>query len=313
MVKIKKENLLLEINDMNISFKMYEEKDKQKNIKTLSNLSLEVFKGELLAIVGSSGSGKSLLAHGIMDILPENAILTGSFIYKDEKLTREKLKSIRGRDIVLVPQSISYLDPLMKVGKQVRMSSKSKKAKIIQRKSFERYDLCKRSEKLYPNQLSGGMARRVLVSTADQSDASLIIADEPTPGLDLDIARRTLSYFREFADKGKAVMLITHDIDIALEVADRIAVFYGGTILEIARAEDFKKGIEYLRHPYTKALYDALPQNSFKAIEGSQPSNEEIKEGCLFYPRCQIRTEICKEDVPMRDLRKGTVRCYHAI
>ncbi len=138
MVKIKKENLLLEINDMNISFKMYEEKDKQKNIKTLSNLSLEVFKGEVLAIVGYSDSGKSLHEHGMTGILPDNAILSGSFFYNGEELIKEKLESLRGKDIVLVPQSISYLDPLMKVGKQVRKSSKSKKAKIKQRESFER-------------------------------------------------------------------------------------------------------------------------------------------------------------------------------
>ncbi|MGO1469615.1 MAG: ABC transporter ATP-binding protein [Tissierella sp.] len=310
---MKKEKSLLKINNMSVSFDMYKKALDKRRTKTISNLSIDVFRGEVLAIVGSSGSGKSLLAHSIMGILPSNALVGGEFIYKGEKLTEKKLKSIRGKDIVLVPQSISYLDPLMKVGRQVRRSRKDKDSKSKQRRSFKRYNLCEKSEELYPHQLSGGMARRVLVSTADQSDASLIIADEPTPGLDIDIARKTLKYFREFADKGKSVILITHDIDLALDIADRIAVLYAGTIVEIAKTKDFNKGITFLRHPYTKALFEALPQNGFKAIKGSQPSNEEIERGCLFYPRCSMRTDICKENVPMRELREGMVRCCHAV
>lgn len=310
---MKEEKPLLEINDMSVSFDMYKERLNKRRTKTISNLSMDVFRGEVLAIVGSSGSGKSLLAHSIMGILPNNALVGGEFIYKGEKLTEKKLKSIRGKDIALVPQSISYLDPLMKVGRQVRRSRKDKDSKSKQRRSFKRYNLCEKSEELYPHQLSGGMARRVLVSTADQSDASLIIADEPTPGLDIDIARKTLKYFREFADKGKSVILITHDIDLALNIADRIAVLYAGVLFEIANVKDFNKGIQSLRHPYTKALFNALPQNGFNPIKGFQPSNEEIGKGCLFYPRCDIRTDICKENVPMRELREGMVRCCHAV
>lgn len=303
---------LLEVIDMSVSFKMYEKGIKQNHMKVISNLSIDVNRGEILAIVGSSGSGKSLLAHGIMGLLPENSITTGLIKYDGEELTKERLKILRGKKIALVPQSISYLDPLMKMGKQVQGNDRSKESKRRQRESFIRYDLCENSEKLYPFQLSGGMARRAMVSTADQQDVDLIIADEPTPGLDLELAMKTLKYFRELANRGKSVILITHDIDLAFNVADRIAVFYAGTIVEIAPVRDFLKGVEALRHPYTKALYNALPQNGFKPIKGSQPYGKDMPKGCLFAPRCDIASEECNENIPMRKLRGGMVRCYHA-
>lgn len=309
---MKKKTPLLEVKDMSVSFRMYEKGLKQYDLKVISDLSISVQKGELLAIVGSSGSGKSLLAHGIMGVLPDNATLTGSIKYEGKELTKERQRVLRGSKIALVPQSISYLDPLMKMGKQVRASKNNTMAKKRQRDSFKRYDLCERSEKLYPFQLSGGMARRVLVSTADQEDVDLIIADEPTPGLDLDVAMKTLKYFREFADAGKAVILITHDIDLAFQVADKIAVFYAGTTVEVAPIKDFNTGVDALRHPYTKALFNALPQNGFHPIEGFQPYSKELPEGCLFRPRCEWADEECKKTIPMSEIRGGMVRCIHA-
>ena len=303
---------LLEVKDLSISFRMYEKGLSQYDLKVISDLSISVGKGELLAIVGSSGSGKSLLANGIMGILPDHATLTGSIMYEGEKLTKERQKALRGSKIALVPQSISYLDPLMKMGKQVRACDNSPEARKRQRASFERYDLCENSEKLYPFQFSGGMARRALVSTADQKDVDLIIADEPTPGLDLDMAMKTLQYFRAFADAGKAVILITHDIDLAIQVADTIAIFYAGTTVEVAPASDFDKGVDSLRHPYTKALFNALPQNGFHPIPGFQPYSKALPDGCLFRPRCIWADEKCREKIPMATIRGGLVRCIHA-
>ena len=122
----------------------------------------------------------------------------------------------------------------------------------------------------------------------------------------------TLRNFRELADNGAAVMLITHDIDLALNVADRIAVFYAGTTVEIARVEDFKAGKDALRHPYSKAFIDALPQNAFAAIDGTQPYAGNQPEGCLFGPRCLMRSTDCGGKITMRSLRGGEVRCNHA-
>lgn len=309
---MKNQTPLLEVMDMSVAFKMYEKGLTQYDLKVISNLCISVNRGEILAIVGSSGSGKSLLAHGILGILPDNATLTGSIKYEGEELTLQRQKELRGKKIALVPQSIAYLDPLMKIGRQVRGRDKSLEARQRQRASFKRYDLCERSEKLYPFQLSGGMARRALVSTVEQHDVDLIIADEPTPGLDLEVAMKTLGYFREFANRGKGVILITHDIDLAFNVADKIAVFYAGTTVEIAPVSDFHEGVDSLRHPYTKALFNALPQNGFHAIEGVQPYSGDLLEGCLFRPRCQWATQACQQKMPMHNLRGGKVRCIHA-
>ena len=153
----------------------------------------------------------------------------------------------------------------------------------------------------------------MLVSTALITEAELIIADEPTPGMSLEQALEALRMFRELADEGRAVILITHDIDLAFEFADRVAVFYAGTTVETAPAVDFKTGPEALRHPYSKALWRALPQNGFEPIPGFQPYAGNLLEGCLFAPRCPYRTQECVRQVPsVREIRGGEVRCCHA-
>lgn len=301
-----KNNTLLEIHNLSVSFKMYDQGLNQKELKVISDLHLTVKPGEIVAIAGSSGSGKSLLASAILGILPDNATVNGHLHYKGEELNSLRQKQLRGKEIALVPQSISYLDPLMKVGKQVGDDT-NKKDKI-----FKRLGLKKEVENLYPFMLSGGMARRVLVSTALMSDAELIIADEPTPGMSLNQALEALKMFKEFASVGKAVILITHDIDLAIEFADRVAVFYAGTTVEIANASDFKQGPESLRHPYSKALWASLPQNEFKPIDGFQPYAGNLPKGCLFAPRCPYKDERCEKQVPeVREVRNGEVRCYH--
>lgn len=301
---------VLTVKDLSVSFHMYDKGLEQYDLKVISNLDLEVCPGEIVAIAGSSGSGKSLLAHAVMGLLPENAMLDGDIIYKGRKLNQKDKEKLRGKELALVPQSVSYLDPLMRVGKQVRGRDSGKKNS--QKKIFQRLRLKENTEKLYPFQLSGGMARRVLVSTAVLSGAEVIIADEPTPGLDLEMALETLKIFRELADEGKAVILITHDIDLAFHIADRVAVFYAGTTLEIADAKEFQEGEGMLRHPYSKALWRALPQNGFEPVPGFQPYAKYLPEGCLYFPRCPHRTEECDQKIPMREVRGGQVRCIHA-
>lgn len=305
---------LLEIENLSLSFDRYKDgKSYEKGeLETIKDFSLKLFEGEVLSIVGSSGSGKSLLAHAVLGILPNNANLKGDIKFKGEVLSSTRKKDLRGDKIQFIPQSISYLDPLMRVERQVRGSSRTSLSLRRQKDSFKKYGLHEDAGKMYPFQLSGGMARRVLLSIVDQKDSDIIIADEPTPGLELNLAMKTVKHFRDFADKGKGVLLITHDLDLALEVSDRIAVFYGGSVIEIAPSSDFVKGEDYLRHPYTKALYSALPQNGFKAIPGVQPLTKDLGEGCGFYNRCQIKTKACKNPIDMIDIRGGKVRCIHA-
>ena len=262
-----------------------------------------------MAVVGSSGSGKSVLAHGALGLLPKNAKVSGEIRYKGQPLTDAVRARTLGREIAYIPQSVDYLDPLMKVGPQVMGVHGTRQR---QRELFDKYRLPEDTEKKYPFQLSGGMARRVLISSAVMEQPDLIIADEPTPGLDLQMAMETLIHFRDLADQGTAVLLITHDIDLALHVADRIAVFYAGTVVEVAPREDFLSGKDALRHPYSKAFLDALPQNGFKPIAGTQPYAGSLPSGCLFADRCPWRDQACGGDIPMQTIRNGEVRCVHA-
>ena len=307
-----KNETLLEIHDLSVSFRMYDGTLEQKELQVISDLHLTVRPGEIVAVAGSSGSGKSLLASAILGILPSNATVKGHLHYKGKELTPKMQDQLRGTEIALVPQSVAFLDPLMKVGKQVDGHKKpypTEKRKGL----FKRFALPEKTENLYPFQLSGGMARRVLVSTALITDAQLIIADEPTPGMSLGQALEALQMFREMANEGKAVILITHDIDLAFEFADRVAVFYAGTTVEIAPVKDFKIGPDSLRHPYSKALWKALPQNGFQPIDGFQPYAGNLPKGCLFAPRCPYATEQCMNQVPpAREVRGGEVRCFHA-
>ncbi|MBQ3575290.1 MAG: ABC transporter ATP-binding protein, partial [Clostridia bacterium] len=236
----------------------------------------------------------------------------GHLHYKGEELSPEHQRQLRGSEIALVPQSVAFLDPLMKIGSQ---ADGHKKPRPTQKRRglFKRFGLPEKTEQLYPFQLSGGMARRVLVSTALITEAELIIADEPTPGMSLDQALEALKMFRDMADAGKAVILITHDIDLAFEFADRVAVFYAGTTVETAPAANFRTGPDALRHPYSKALWSALPQNGFEPIDGFQPYAGDLPAGCLFAPRCPYATEECRAQIPpVREIRDGEVRCFHA-
>lgn len=305
---------ILSVRNLEISFSQYTKGLRRIDSKAINNLDIDLYKGEILAVVGSSGSGKSLLAHSILGILPSNANLKGDIYYKDEILDEKRKEKLRGKEIVFIPQSVNYLDPLMEVGKQVKISIKDKKkSNVILRRVFRKYNLDKKVEKYYPFQLSGGMARKVLLSSALVSDAEVIIADEPTPGLDEKSLNEALKDFRDLADNGCAVLIITHDISAALKIADRVAIFYGGTTLEVAKAEDFKNNGENLRHPYTKALFNALPNTKFIPIKGSQPLASELPVGCLFYDRCEKRTPDCENIKPeMRELRDGKVRCLYA-
>jgi peptide/nickel transport system ATP-binding protein len=312
----KKAEALLKVEDLSLSFIQYASGLRQTDLKVISNLSIQAYKGEILAVVGSSGSGKSLLAHAILGILPSNAKLEGKMEYNGQTLTQEKKEELRGKEIALIPQSITYLDPLMRISNQVIGDVEEKNKglmKKLQSEIFRRYDLKPDVERMLPHELSGGMARRVLVSTAVISSSKLIIADEPTPGLDEKTLNETLSYFKDMADKGCAVILITHDIEAALKISHKIAVFYAGTVLEVANVEDFKNNGENLRHPYTRALWNALPQNKFQAIKGHQPMQDEVIDGCIFYERCSKKKAVCSQGIPqLKKVNGGEVRCNNA-
>ena len=309
-----KKEPILSVKDLGISFSQYTKGLRRRELEVITNLDIDLYEGEILAVVGSSGSGKSLLAHAILGILPDNATTEGIIIYKGKSLSLKDKEKLRGREIVFIPQSVNFLDPLMKVSKQVKISIENKeKANKRQRYIFNKYGLDKKVDNFYPFELSGGMARKVLLSTALVSDCKVIIADEPTPGLDEKSLNEALKDFRNIADSGCAILMITHDIEAALKIADKIAVFYAGTTLEIANVNDFKGDGKNLRHPYSKALFNALPQNGFKPIKGSQPMPNELPKGCLFQDRCECISDKCRLIRPnARMVRDGMVRCLNA-
>ena len=302
---------ILSVEHLMISFSQYERGWRKIQLPVIRDLSINIKGHEIVAVVGSSGSGKSLLAHAVMGLLPANASWKGRIAFKGEELTGKRVKELRGRKMVLVPQSVSYLDPLMKVGDQVRRGHKDGISRARSREVLGRYGLGEDTEELYPFQLSGGMTRRVLISTAVMEKPELVIADEPTPGLHISAARRVLSHFREIADRGAGVLLITHDLELALQVADRIVVFYTGTNVEEAAVSDFQKE-ERLRHPYTRALYRAMPSHGFEVQPGAQPYVKDLPVGCPYGPRCPMADQGCMEEIEYRAYEGGMVKCRKA-
>lgn len=222
-------------------------------------------------------------------------------------------EELRGNEICLIPQSVNFLDPLMKVSQQAIGECEDEdeydRKKVHQREVFAKYGLDESVDDLYPFELSGGMARKVLLSTALLDNPDLLIADEPTPGLDEKSVEETVKDIKALKDEGKGVLLITHDIKVALETADRIAIFYSGYVIEINKTENFKD-VNKLLHPYTKSLMEALPKNGFKLTKGVQPL-EEV-QGCVYYENCPVRKDICQNVKPeLIDVDGVMIRCHN--
>ncbi len=273
---------LLTVEDLHASFDLYDAsrpyfRAGRVRQDVLRGLTLSVHEGEVLALVGASGSGKSVLADCLLGTYAANEQVSGHILFDGEACDAQKLAVLRGHGIALVPQSVTALDPLMYVGKQVRgvprgatraaRKADAERRAARQRALFAEYGLSEDVERLYPHQLSGGMARRILLMCALMEEPRLLIADEPTPGLDLDLAVHALDDLRTFAQAGGGVLLITHDIELALRVADRIAVFLDGTVVEETSSASFTSP-ELLAHPYSRELWYAMPEHDFSAQGG---------------------------------------------
>lgn len=271
---------LLQVEDLSVGFRMYDEdapffRAQQRVVEVIHQLNISVHAGEIVAVVGASGSGKTLLADAILGLFEPNVTVRGRIWFDGEAQDAATLARLRGRGISLVPQSVNYLDPLMKVGRQVEGFAHPKESRSLRRQRreelFARYELGSDVANLYPFELSGGMARRVLLCCALMDNPRVIIADEPTPGLDLDLAERALDDFRDFANAGGGVMLITHDVELALRVADRVAVFKDGTVVEETAVANFASP-ETLAHPFSRELWHALPEHGFE-VSAPAPTN----------------------------------------
>lgn len=259
---------LLTVEHLTVAYRMYDPRarfwrPRRAYHDVLRDLTLSVHEGEILALVGASGSGKSVLADALMGLFDANAVASGEMWFDGRRVAPGDLGSLRGHGISLVPQGVSSLDPSMRVGEQVRGEARgadrrarkedARRRMARQRELFEAYGLAPVVERMYPHELSGGMARRVLLMCALMEEPRLLIADEPTPGMDDESAAVAARDLRAFAQDGGGVLLITHDLDFALSVADRLAVFREGTVVEETSVAAFRCA-EALRDPYAREL-----------------------------------------------------------
>lgn len=259
---------LLTVEHLTVAYRMYDPRarfwrPRRAYHDVLRDLTLSVHEGEILALVGASGSGKSVLADALMGLFDANAIASGEMWFDGRLVAPGDIGSLRGHGISLVPQGVSSLDPLMRVCEQVRGEARgadrrarredARRRIARQRELFEAYGLAPEVERMYPHELSGGMARRALLMCALMEEPRLLIADEPTPGMDDESAAVAARDLRAFAQDGGGVLLITHDLDFALSVADRLAVFREGTVVEETSVAAFRCA-EALRDPYAREL-----------------------------------------------------------
>lgn len=259
---------LLTVEHLTVAYRMYDPRacfwrPRRVHHDVLRDLTLSVHEGEIVALVGASGSGKSVLADALMGLFDANAVASGEMWFEGRRVASGDLGSLRGHGISLVPQGVSSLDPLMRVGEQVRGEARgadrrarkedARRRMACQRELFEAYGLAPEVERMYPHELSGGMARRALLMCALMEGPRLLIADEPTPGMDDESAAVAARDLRAFAQDGGGVLLITHDLDFALSVADRLAVFREGTVVEETSVAAFRCA-EALRDPYAREL-----------------------------------------------------------
>ncbi len=291
---------LLQLDDVSVGFERYAGRGVLAPRETrfvVEHLSLSLHEGEILALVGASGSGKTLIADTIMGLFAANAQVTGRVWFDGDAMDERSLTPLRGNRIAFVPQSVESLDPLQRVGRQIERLAQGmtkQEARARRRELFARYRLDEETARCYPFELSGGMARRVLLIGALMNRPRVIVADEPTPGLDMELAVRAMDDFRAFANDGGGVLLITHDIELALRVADRIAVFQNGTVVEETAVASFASP-DLLQHPFSRKLWHALPEHGMRC-EGHTSDPGELNDPA----RLRSLSSIVRSAVPDR-------------
>lgn len=271
---------MLQLKHFTLQLPYYQPWWKRRWATCLEQISLEVMPGEIHAIVGASGAGKSLLAHAVMGLLPEGAKTSGQLVFQSEPLTCERQRLLRGRQLALIPQSLSALDPLVRSQRQVswaarRAGQPKTSAWENAGQALAHYQLDDHAQRAFPHQLSGGMARRVLTAMAHVSHAQLIIADEPSVGLDPLQRERVMAALKTLAGQGKAVLLITHDLRHALPIANQVTIMRQGQSIETTTACAFQGSGGALCSSYAKSLWQALPDNAFSLPLAQIKSRQE--------------------------------------
>lgn len=284
-------------------------------VQAVRGVSLELYKGETVAIVGESGCGKSVTANAIMGLIPQppGKIKAGKVLFKGQDLTKfskAQLRKIQGVDISMIFQDpMTALNPTITIGEQLTEGLRTHRKisrSAAKKKAIEMLDLVGISNpderlKQFPHQFSGGMRQRIVIAIALICEPELLIADEPTTALDVTIQAQILELFEEIQSKtGVSIILITHDLGVVAKIADRIAVMYAGKIIEVGD----KREVFYTpQHPYTKGLLNSVPRLDLKEeelqpIEGTPPDLFSPPTGCPFAARCPLAMDVCERVYP---------------
>jgi peptide/nickel transport system ATP-binding protein/oligopeptide transport system ATP-binding protein len=301
---------LLEVNDLSTYFFTEE-----GVIRAVENVSFEIHPGEILSLVGESGCGKSVTGLSILRLIPSppGRITSGEIQFDGMKLLElgeKEMERVRGNEISMIFQEpMTSLNPVFTIGNQImealllhqgldKAEARKRAIEMLDRVKIPSPEM---TVDAYPHQLSGGMRQRAMIAMALSCQPKLLIADEPTTALDVTIQAEVLRLLRAIQrEMGMAVMLITHDLGVVTEIADRVAVMYAGRIVEYAPIETI---FGQMRHPYTKGLLDSIPQlkerrRRLNTIPGQVPNPMDLPKGCKFHPRCYLMIEECKKEEP---------------
>lgn len=316
---------LLEVKDLHVSFYTY-----GGEVQAIRGVDFHVNKGETLAIVGESGSGKSVTAQAIMGLIPSppGKIKKGEILFENKNLahfSEKQMQQIRGSEISMIFQDpMTSLNPTMKVGRQITeglMKHQGLNKQEARNKAIEMLKLVNipnAEERIdqYPHQFSGGMRQRVMIAMALACNPKLLIADEPTTALDVTIQAQIIELMKELQKKiGTSIIIITHDLGIVAEIADRVAVMYAGKIVEYGTLDEL---FYQPQHPYTWGLLKSVPRldsdrsQKLIPIHGSPPDLLDPPKGCPFAARCDHAMKVCLEEVPETTIktRSHRVSCW---
>ncbi len=298
-------------------------------LRPVDTVSFDIAAGEILGVVGESGAGKSMTGNAVIGLLDRPAHIAGGEIWLNgeriDQLKGDALRQVRGKHIGMVFQDpLTSLNPLLTIGQQlvetiqVHLDVSGAEAKNRAVNSLNEVGIPAAAERIdaYPHQFSGGMRQRVVIALALCAEPSLIIADEPTTALDVSVQAQIIALLKRLChERGTAVMLITHDMGVIAEAADRVAVMYAGRMAELGPAREV---LTKPAHPYTVGLMGSTPLASagkerLNQIEGSMPRLDELQPGCAFSPRCPYAQHKCRiEPRPTLEAHEGRAACWLA-